>query len=70
MAGIKKLSVKVSPYAAKSGESECSDAAKAITYRRDQEGRMYVDCGPSYYEEGPAEQSRYTGKLSAKVKGY
>ena len=67
MAAIKKLGVKVSEYAAKSGESVCTDASKAITWKRDQEGRMYVDCGPSYYEEGPAEQSRYTGKLA---KGY
>jgi hypothetical protein len=66
MARIKKLPTSVTSLAAQSGESVCTDAAKAISFTRDQEGRMYVDCGPSYYDEGPAEQSRYMGKPAKK----
>lgn len=65
MAAIKKLRSGIS-VPKDSGESTVTAAAKAISFKRDQEGRMYVDCGPSYYEEGPAEDSRYTGKLSKK----
>ena len=58
MSQIKKLRSGVSP-AKESGNSVLPAAAKAIAWKRDQENRMYVDCGPSYYDEGPASDSRY-----------
>lgn len=64
MASIKKLRSAQVP--SEAGDSAVPEAAKAIAFKRDQEGRMYVDCGPSYYDEGSAEQSRYMGKPTKK----
>jgi len=60
MATVKSLRSGTTP-PKEAGESVCTPAAKAIAWKRDNEGRMYVNCGPSYYEEGKTKESRYHG---------